>query len=55
MTVTTKPSYVQCTGTIGSSVKAGLERPNNVASTAVSRSGTESVTRGASADTEDSA
>ena len=54
MTATTKPS---CAGhcTIGSSVKVGRERLNNVALTAVSGSGTESVTARASADTEDSA
>ncbi len=42
---TTKPSCVQCTGTKGSSVKAGLERRLvDVASIVVSGSGTESVT-----------
>ena len=56
MTATTKLSCVQCTGTKGSSVKAGLERRLvDVASIVVSGSGTESVTARVTADTEDSA
>lgn len=56
MTATTKLSCVQCTGTKGSSVRADLERCLvDVASTAASGSGTESVTARVTADTEDSA
>ena len=55
-TTTTKPSCVQCTGTKGSSGKAGLKRRLfDVAATAASGNGTESVTPRVPADTEDSA